>query len=333
MVSQASYLYRPLGNLYGFRPSVPLNLQNTILALLLSLLDGASDYHHARSKESKARKRKLASTGPDGENQRRRKHLDISKNDDTDKAERPMEVDNVGTPEPDTTGADEQSLLQPQPSATEDTSTMDCPAVLKHITLGINEVTKRLEKQIKEARSRVVMGDATTVKDSDANLQPTLKLIFACRADVNPAMLIDHLPHLIAAYNSGPSPEILKIIPLPKNAEMSLAHAIGVRRVAVIGLDVRSRLLIYYYELTLFQVGFPDLPSLLSLVEAVPPLAAPWLSTERQSKDLIPTHIKQVRTFAPKDMKATKERRAEGKEMAKRRRLAARISKAQPTPK
>ena len=35
------------------------------------------------------------------------------------------------------------------------------------------------------------------------------------------------------------------------------------------------------------------------------------------AKDLVPTHIKQVRTSAPKDLKAAREKRAKGKASAK----------------
>jgi hypothetical protein len=39
----------------------------------------------------------------------------------------------------------------------------------------------------------------------------------------------------------------------------------------------------------------------------------------KRAKGLVPTHIKQVRTSAPKDMKAAKEQRAKGRVAAKER--------------
>ena len=53
--------------------------------------------------------------------------------------------------------------------------------------------------------------------------------------------------------------------------------------------------------------------------ESIPILSAPWLSKVRQSRDLIPTHVKQVKTSAPRDMKAAKEKRKKGRVLAKQR--------------
>jgi ribonuclease P/MRP protein subunit POP3 len=65
------------------------------------------------------------------------------------------------------------------------------------------------------------------------------------------------------------------------------------------------------------QTNLPELLNLTTYLDSIPTLAAPWLSSPAQQQQLIPTHIKQVRTSAPKDMKAAKERRAEGKALAK----------------
>lgn len=64
---------------------------------------------------------------------------------------------------------------------------------------------------------------------------------------------------------------------------------------------------------------------ILSLVAPVPVLSASWLSTEvaaaqlKPSTPIIPTHIKQLRTTAPKDMKAAKEQRVAGRAAAKKK--------------
>ncbi len=42
-------------------------------------------------------------------------------------------------------------------------------------------------------------------------------------------------------------------------------------------------------------------------------------SSGRRAEDLVPTHIKQVRTSAPKDMKASREQRVKGRAAAKER--------------
>jgi hypothetical protein len=61
-------------------------------------------------------------------------------------------------------------------------------------------------------------------------------------------------------------------------------------------------------------------PSLKSLLDKVPIVTAPWLSQADTSYTLIPTHIKQLRTTAPKDMKAAKETRNKERAQAKQRR-------------
>lgn len=46
-----------------------------------------------------------------------------------------------------------------------------------------------------------------------------------------------------------------------------------------------------------------------TMLEPIPVLAASWLSNATPLPTFIPTHIKHLRTTAPKDMKAAKEAR------------------------
>lgn len=108
------------------------------------------------------------------------------------------------------------------------------PSILKHLTVGINEVTKRLEAQASSAR-RIQIGSSSNKTPSDI---PLLSVVFVCRADVDPPLLVDHLPHLVAAGNSSPAACAVKIVPLPKGAESALSKALGLRRAAVIAIDV-----------------------------------------------------------------------------------------------
>jgi ribonuclease P/MRP protein subunit POP3 len=62
--------------------------------------------------------------------------------------------------------------------------------------------------------------------------------------------------------------------------------------------------------------------SLKTLLDKVPVLTAPWLSQIETSRSLVPTHVKLLKTTAPKDMKAAKELRREGRAKAKERRQA-----------
>ena len=63
----------------------------------------------------------------------------------------------------------------------------------------------------------------------------------------------------------------------------------------------------------------------MALLDTVPTLVATWLASAPGHK-FVPTHIKQVRTTAPKDMKAAKEKRMEGKALAKQRHKEAKQS-------
>ncbi|KAJ7925946.1 hypothetical protein B0H13DRAFT_2229534 [Mycena leptocephala] len=178
--------------------------------------------------------------------------------------------------------------------------------VLSHLVVGINEVTRRLDAQILSSRKTVLVNP-----DPASEPAPTpapIKVIVVCRADVDPQILIDHLPHEVAAFNSSKPSEPIKIIPLPKGAEFTLAKAMGLRRVAVIAMDVR-------------------LAAFTSILDSVPTLTAPWFTSPAPSatpvqQQLIPTHVKQLRTTVPKDMKMAKQIRAEGKAAAKARKKA-----------
>ena len=94
---------------------------------------------------------------------------------------------------------------------------------------------------------------------------PLIDLLFVCKPDINPPSLVAHLPSMVAAANgaqqaleesmsSSPREEGMEVegeverrefkrvllIPLDHGAERVLADTLGLRRVAVIGLCVRS---------------------------------------------------------------------------------------------
>ncbi|KAF8216051.1 hypothetical protein K438DRAFT_1799988 [Mycena galopus ATCC 62051] len=165
-------------------------------------------------------------------------------------------------------------------------------------------VTKRLDAQIRSLRKTVLLNPDPTSEPSPA----PIKVIVVCRADVDPQILIDHLPHEVAAFNSSKPNDPIKLIPLPKGAEVALAKAVGLRRVAAIAMDI----------------DMPGLATFTSILDSVPTITAPWLTSLAASatpvqQQLIPTHVKQLRTSAPKDMKMAKLLRAEGKAVTKAR--------------
>jgi len=66
------------------------------------------------------------------------------------------------------------------------------PSFLQHLTIGINKVTQKPESQIKSSRQTVIISDKCTVS-SEYLLQPRIKVIFVCHADIHPPILVDHL--------------------------------------------------------------------------------------------------------------------------------------------
>jgi ribonuclease P/MRP protein subunit POP3 len=180
---------------------------------LTSLLDGAAAYHETQSKASRKRKR-----GWQNEGSKKK-----SKNSETDE-DVPMEDGETGRSKPTTNAPDDSAAIQPKPVA------------LNHTTCGINAVTKRLEAQVRQARRNVIV---TT--DPEGVKQVPITLVFVCRADVDPPLLIDHFPPLVAACNSVQSNlrQQVKLVPVPKGSEDVLGAKLGIKRVSVIALDVR----------------------------------------------------------------------------------------------
>ena len=110
------------------------------------------------------------------------------------------------------------------------------PPIIPHITVGINEVTKALEREIQSSR-RTVITPSTAVDDET---QPLTKVVFICYADLDTPAFVAHLPQLVALCNSTRSEHHkIKVVQLPAGAQISLADALGyLKRVSVIALDV-----------------------------------------------------------------------------------------------
>ncbi|EEB96239.1 hypothetical protein MPER_04655, partial [Moniliophthora perniciosa FA553] len=177
-------------------PNVPVNLQNLVLAQTLSLLEGVAEYHRMRDLINRKRKRESKGNRP---NKKAKLNDQVT------------ETSNENT---------EMSV---------DVTLPERPPILEHITAGINAVTKRLESQIRE-RKRITIS-ATDESHNSSSPRSPIRLVLVCRADVNPPILIDHIPHLVAAYNSAipQSLDPVLVIPLPQNAEFTL-RTFGLRR-------------------------------------------------------------------------------------------------------
>ena len=191
------------------RPSVPVNMQNLILAQLVSLLEDVTKYNQQRDEANRKRKR-------------------------TAHVEQVQRKKQKQTPAADASNTNQMSVDQPLPDA--DPIVLDAPILLQHLVVGINAVTKRLESQKQSARHRVTVSNQPPV---ELPLTPPLiKYVFVCRTDIDPPILIDHFPLLVASYNTSNPSSIVKLVPLPKGAELTLAACLNVRRVAAFAFDV-----------------------------------------------------------------------------------------------
>ncbi|EPQ60348.1 hypothetical protein GLOTRDRAFT_67890 [Gloeophyllum trabeum ATCC 11539] len=288
-------------------PSIPMNIGNSLLSRVIALLDGVASYHLLRDQVNRARKkaRRLNDGTSEGRPPKKAKkdgmHLLVADS-------------NQGT---DVTPGDSQDMSakgQQEEVENQEVASPGPPAVLRFLTIGVNEVTKRLEAQAIASRQAVTSSN-DGIAVTAATLPSPLRMILACSADIDPPILIGHLPGLVATCNSaarGPTlstqgtPAPIKLVPLPKGAEYALSEALGLRRASVVAIDADA----------------PGLSMLDDLIDQVPTLAASWLTPQslvNPEQSLVPTHIKQLRTSAPKDIKAAKQKRAEGKAAAKER--------------
>jgi len=303
-------------------PQIPSNVENAILAQAIQLLEGVAEYNLKRRNDNRERKKA--------------KSKDVEMEDAGDEV---AQDDPSSIPVPDEA---ESSIEKTGESSRrrETEPPLSAPEILKAVSVGINDVTKRLEAQSRAVFSPptetisaqrdgetvdagMVDADVTTKTDASTPRSP-IRAVLVCKADIDPPMLINHIPYLVASCNSkvGTNGEPVRLVTLPKGAELALAQAFGLRRAAVVALH---------------EEATTD-PMLKSLLVSVQPVVAPWVvaplpvahalkdtpKTQRKlvhnRKELLPTNIKQIRTTMPKDMKQHKAKRAKERAEAKARR-------------
>ncbi|KAK4055291.1 RNase P and RNase MRP subunit [Microbotryomycetes sp. JL201] len=182
-------------------------------------------------------------------------------------------------------------------------------------------------------------------KDGDFLWKYQIDLVFVCKPDINPPTLVAHLPTTAAAVNGvrealdarerqscqdgemeAQSDDIkaeqqlprrlLYFVPLDIGAERKLSDALGLRRVAVIGLSSQM----------------PGLEPLLEVIQKhLEPIRAPWLapflssegaafdktSDPRSVPKFIPAHVKHLKTSVPVDLKAAHTAKKQRKQLKK----------------
>ncbi|KAH8102561.1 hypothetical protein BXZ70DRAFT_929054 [Cristinia sonorae] len=275
-------------------PKVPMNVQTALLADVIALLDGMAEYHrlhrmeHRKSKKSRAKGNRGPSmadpsTAPEA------RHLESARAD---------------APQADT------DITETMEQDTEEKRSLNAPPVSQSLTVGINAVTQKLEALSNRHRNALMASEESILRPSSLSCP---LIVFVCKEDIDPPILISHLPPLVAACNtihphSDPSLQVgpSLLVPLPRGSEATLALTLGLRRVSVLAIDS----LLYFSSET------------NELLKSVPILTASWLAPHSTSlsKNLLQTHIKQIRTTAPKNMKTAKERRVQARLAAKERR-------------
>lgn len=211
MVHFKFYCHNPCDedNILLFRPVIAPNVQNAILARVTELLSGVAQFNIERQiisrTKQKNRKRPIKNTKP------------------RDSVEEPPAEQGDSLP---STVSDAPSTSSP-------------PAILRSITIGINEVTKRLESHCQIPRSKLPTSlDESMEPASGASSR--IGVVIVCKPDIDPPLLVAHIPHLVAACNnvSRTSGKMAKLVTLPKGSELALSQALGLRRAAVLELDV-----------------------------------------------------------------------------------------------
>lgn len=191
-----------------------------ILAQTTELLSDVSNYVINRKLASRKRKRKTGKSTASKVSRTNGSNNDTARGPDADHATLTLQDESSGFADPST--ADDSQSDPPKP-----------PSIMSHVLFGINEVTKRLERQIDFVKNPLL-----------APSEPVpICLVVACVEDLETPVLVAHLPQLIAACNwtgahKDRSP--LKLVPLPKGAESTLANASGLRRTSVIAFEVRT---------------------------------------------------------------------------------------------
>ncbi|KAL1708799.1 hypothetical protein EV121DRAFT_196220 [Schizophyllum commune] len=304
-------------------PKVPENVQNLVFSHALSMLEGMGEYTTAIRYNNRKRKRvERAAAKEERSKKQRVQQAPAAEEGDIEMASADLAASTSSSLDKRVQDALDALVNDSEP-----------PPAQHHVVIGINNVTKRLEKQTERVRypppvvvkAAIAPGSSTEPSAQPPDTpSPPIRLVVVCRADVDPPILIDHIPHLVAAHNSSTAADApIKLVCLPRGAELTLANAVGLRRVAVLAFDA----------------GTPGLTSLADTLDAVPTLAAAWLTCKPHTRSLpfksanaprssampayIPTHVKQLKTTAPKDMRAAKERRVTERKEAKARRKEA----------
>ncbi|KAI9827938.1 MAG: hypothetical protein M1819_006881 [Sarea resinae] len=171
--------------------------------------------------------------------------------------------------------------------------TPPAPELRSYLTIGFNDTTRHLEAMARRAIPCNLPPDSKQQDPSspeskeislpDHESTGPISVIFLSRSS-QPSVLYSHLPLLTAVASSqSPDGSVVRLVSLPKGAEVRLATALGLPRVGQVGL----------------LEGAPHAGSLLDYVrQHVPVVEAPWLK-DIATKEYLPVKINALQTTSP----------------------------------
>ena len=203
----------------AYRPSIPATIQNAVFVCILDMLGGVAKNNLEREHPGRKRNR----------------------------SRQPVQADRPGRArvDHDVVPMDPHEVMDSSHGVDIPTSP-PFPPILSSLTVGINEVTKRLERLAISHRSQVQAEPDQDNLSSDTTSASPSCVVIACRGDIDPPILMGHVPNLVATCNSArraynthsPQSGGTWLVPMPKGTEETLSVAMGLRRVSMLLVEV-----------------------------------------------------------------------------------------------
>lgn len=246
--------------------------------LAIMIPPAVADYHVSRerchrSHKRKERKRERSKPRAEGE-----QVTDVDGKGSTTPVQAAPKIKMIPTKTTEDVAMENAEIQEPQPSLVK-------PKELRDLTIGITEITKHLEAQTAALRLKIQslvpstlpshMLPTAPVREPSPELEsanpflPTLanhsplRFVVCPLSDINPPTLVAHIPQYCATYNAlvrqwmevakgknvdpASAPQEVTLVTTAKGSEKVIAELIGLRRVACLGVTVRS---LFHIKLT-----------------------------------------------------------------------------------
>ena len=203
---------------FSSRPNVAVNIQNSLVARVVSMLEGVAEYQSVHHAQQRKRKRE------DRTNSRKKRKTNSE------------DADGQAINDQISAAVDDSNIKQPTETATIQ------PPILQHVIVGVNQATKDLEDVAQTFRESL---SAETSKSVTPKVDVQARLVLVCKEDIDPTILVAHFPNLVAACNSTrhriSHAAVTWLVPLSRGSEDALAGAMGLRRASVMVIKVWNR--------------------------------------------------------------------------------------------